>query len=151
MVSLLEIMIYCTEASCTFQTSNREHFAMHMAIEHSNLNSDRVYELIRDLLSKLSTSTNPLIELQIQRSKFLKEIKEPKGPDSTPMMSDTQLCSAGSINTINLPAVDNTPPPSKQLKISAPIKTKVQRLIPNSRLNAGNLTSVCNLTGLNCF
>lgn len=130
-------MTYCTRKDCTFHTSSKEYFAMHMAIDHSNLDSQRVYNLFHDLLQKLSTGSESVIQLQLDRVEFLQK-------DDTSAASNLPIKLAPSFNKTDKAMPLNQPLPTLSLHAS----TKMQRLIPNSRLNAGNLRSVSHFTYL---
>ena len=124
-------MVYCTKTPCSFQTSDKEYYAMHMAIEHSNLHSQSVFGLIQDLVSKLSNGTTTSIEFRLNPKDYRTSTAHPDGIE--------EAVTAGSAPQIT--AAKRPISPSRSSRGKDNVKRN-QRLIPNSRLNSGNVMSV---------
>lgn len=123
-----DILFDCPVTYCKFQSTDSRHLPLHLALSHSTVNGDKLYELFTTIVTKLTHDKNPEIHLHLQQADYL----HPLRPINNNKNENDARCS-----TELLAENDN-----KNIIQTASNTQRKSLLIPNTRLLAGNLSAV---------
>ena len=120
-----DILFDCPVTHCKFQSTDSRHLPLHLALSHSSVDGNKLYELFTNIISKLTHDKDPEIHLHLQQSDYL----HPPRHDNRNFASSPAEPSAVT---------------DKKGHVQSAISTERRKslLIPNTRLLAGNLSSV---------
>ena len=114
-------MLKCQHPDCEFEVTEEFSYALHNNLHHTVFRTVPMKNLINQILTELISSNDPILEIKLNRSDFLKT-----SPNTSPKKIPK---SQQGIKE------ENKAEPKR-------LEQKKSRLIHNSRLSSGNITQV---------
>ena len=114
-------MLKCQHPDCEFEVTEEFSYALHNNLHHTVFRTVPMKNLINQILTELISSNDPILEIKLNRSDFLKT-----SPNTSPKKIPK---SQQGIKE------ENKAEPKR-------LEQKRSRLIHNSRLSSGNITQV---------